>query len=287
MSYDQNLDDYHYKAITAVPDRDPSAMSATDFVAAIGPVPRIPNREEMIFTELSKGNVPGWLRVFKAIEVSAGGHLATLWVSRDCMCIGSDDDWVRVPMNGHVAQRVADAWGCSLLTKKTAMDLWKAADVKLAPYPWGAPYDADMLAVHRIPEQNKRILDGRGQPGEADFIRGLREQLPTNGENWPLIAGHHKDVVLTPAIQNRPDRLAIWGWVQPNGVPIQGLQPSAHEVTYEDYSHGIRLVASDVWVTPAGQDARFMTYAEVLADPALHGLVSDEGVSTFCRYPTA
>lgn len=287
MSYDQNLDDYHYKTITAIPDRAPDAKSATDFITSIGPVPRLPTREEMIFAELSQGNVPTWLRTFKAVEVEWNGHKATLWVSRDCLCIGSDDDWCRMPMNPLIAQRVADIWGCSLITKKTGMDLWKAADVKLEPYPWGAPYDDDMFAVHRIPEQNKRILEGRAKPGEPLYIRGLLEQLPTDGGNWPLIAGHHKDVVLTPHLIGRAGWLALWGWIQHNGVPIQGERVDAHEVTYDDYSHSIRFVAQDVWVTPAGEDSRYMKYADLLADKTLYGLVSDEGVSLFAKYPVS
>lgn len=288
MSYDQNLDDYHYKALTAIPNRADDAMSATDFIAAIQSVPRLPDREEMIFKELAAGNIPGWLGTFKAMEVGWNGHRATLWVSRDCLCIGSDDDWCRMPMNGHIAQRVADAYDCSLITRKTSTDLWKAADIKLAPQPWGAPYDNDMFAVHRIPTQNQKILDGHGKPGDPGYVRGLREQLPTDGSNWPLIAGHHKDVVITPLIEKTPDRLAIFGWFQLNGVPIQGLQPHAHEITYDDYSHAIRLVMNDVWVTPASDGTgRFMKYADLLADATLHGLVTDEGANTFSRYPTA
>lgn len=280
MSDVQSEDEY---TTIEVPARDDNAMTATDFIKAIEPVPRLPDRQEMIFKELSTGNIPGWLRSFKAIEVEWEGHKATLWVACDCLCIGSDDDWCRMPMNGHTAQRVADAYGCTLVTKKTATDVWKAADVKLTPQPWGPPYDEDMYAVHRIPTQNQKIMSGN----PTFHIRGLQEFIPTDGSNWPLIAGHHKDVVLTPLIEKRPDRLAIFGWFQPNGMPIQGLQPNAHEVTYEDYSHGIRLAHAQVLVTPNGEEARPMTYADLLADEKLYGLVSDEGPSTFSRYPTA
>jgi hypothetical protein len=52
-----------------------------------------------------------------------------------------------------------------------------------------------------------------------------------------------------------------------------------HGDVHVDYSHGLRLVAQDMEV-----DGVPTTVAEVLADPELHVLLSDEGPIRMPRY---
>ena len=61
-------------------------------------------------------------------------------------------------------------------------------------------------------------------------------------------------------------------------VPIQPLS-TVHENTYADYSHGVRLVSGTMVV-----DGVERPIAEVLQDPKLAGLVSDEGAIRRPRY---
>ena len=56
-----------------------------------------------------------------------------------------------------------------------------------------------------------------------------------------LVAGHKKDLVVTPELMDRPDRVAIYGWHLADGKPIQPVY-LGHVDHYEDYSHGVRLV---------------------------------------------
>ena len=93
-----------------------------------------------------------------------------------------------------------------------------------------------------------------------------------------LTAGHQKDLVISNRLTQKPDRVAIYGWHQQNGKPIQGLS-TVHESTYADYSHGVRLVRNRVLV-----DGQPTTVAAVLADPVLQPLLSDEGAFTQARY---
>jgi hypothetical protein len=95
-----------------------------------------------------------------------------------------------------------------------------------------------------------------------------------------LITGIKKDIVLSPRIFERPQRLAIYGWRQLDGTPIQPLT-IVHWDRYVDYSHGARLVRNRIEV-----DGKEMNVDEVLADPDLCGLVSDEGPMNPPRYPT-
>jgi hypothetical protein len=86
-----------------------------------------------------------------------------------------------------------------------------------------------------------------------------------------LVSGHKKDLVLTRRLLEHPDRVAIYGWHRPDGRPIQPLS-TVHGAGYVDYSHGVRLVWHEVWV-----DGRPRSIYDVLADPALAPVLSDEG----------
>ena len=58
-----------------------------------------------------------------------------------------------------------------------------------------------------------------------------------------LIAGIKKDNVISGKIKRdaRRDRVAIYGWHQRSGQPIQPLY-TGHVSWYVDYSHGVRLI---------------------------------------------
>ena len=93
-----------------------------------------------------------------------------------------------------------------------------------------------------------------------------------------LTAGHQKDIVLTTRLAEKEGRVAIYGWHQADGTPIQSLS-CKHSCRYADYSHGVRLVAEDV--TLDGAPRRL---SELLQDPALAALVSAEGALTRIAY---
>ena len=86
-----------------------------------------------------------------------------------------------------------------------------------------------------------------------------------------LVAGDKKDVVIAAKLSGTPGKVAIYGWHQANGKPIQPLY-TGHADFYADYSHGIRLVQLTL-----GVNGVVKTVPEVLADAALCGLLSDEG----------
>jgi hypothetical protein len=86
-----------------------------------------------------------------------------------------------------------------------------------------------------------------------------------------LIAGHKKDVVVTNRLVARPGRVAIYGWHQRDGRPIQPLS-LVHEASYADYSHGIRFVQPTMVV-----DGQERLLDDVARDPESCALVSNEG----------
>ena len=178
----------------------------------------------------------------------------------DYLAIGSDRDFVRVPMNPHTAQAFCDAFGFVLPTPKMVDDIWRESLSKIIPQP---------LTESR--EDQRTFLTHN---------RMIEEQIAGQylGE---LRAGHKKDVVITNRLNERPNRIAIYGWHFPSGEPIQPIT-TVHADWYIDYSHGIRPVARTIKVDDAG-----IPYEKVLHDPKLHVLLSNEGVMPLSSYPPA
>jgi hypothetical protein len=86
-----------------------------------------------------------------------------------------------------------------------------------------------------------------------------------------LVAGVKKDVVVSNRLDEKPNRVAIYGWHTPDGKPIQPLS-IVHRDSYVDYSHGVRLMRRAVLVDGKRRDAR-----HVLHDADVCDLLSDEG----------
>ena len=101
------------------------------------------------------------------------------------------------------------------------------------------------------------------------MIRAQRAHF--GSEAGSLTAGDKKDVVLTERLWQNPDRVAIYGWHQSNGKPIQPLS-TVHGWHYADYSHGIRLISGQVLV-----NHRVQSLYSVLEDAHLAAVLSSEG----------
>ena len=110
-----------------------------------------------------------------------------------------------------------------------------------------------------------------------EIVRASAQQRPPG----TLVAGHKKDVVIANKVFKMPGKVAIYGWHKPDGKPIQPLY-TGHAASWVDYSHGIRLVSRRMMV-----DGVAKTIEEVLADPRLAPLLSNEGVMLETRYQRA
>ena len=160
----------------------------------------------------------------------------------DYLAVGSDDDFVRMPMTPQTAQQIADRFGCILPTRKMVDAIDAQAELHLEPH----PLTVDREAVATFAEHQQIIENQRtGKP------LGL------------LITGIKKDIVLTPRIFEKPERLAIYGWRQLDGKPIQPLT-IVHWNQYVDYSHGVRLVLNTVEF-----DGKKVAISDLLSDPKL------------------
>ncbi len=182
-------------------------------------------REEAIAKEVLRGNIPDFLRSFHKITVKAKDaagkeHTAVLEVMSDYLAIGSDADFVRVPMTPQTAARIADAFGCALPTRRIVDEVYRAATVQLEPKPMTAERES-----------------------AATFLKHnqLIEEQRAGKKLGELVAGIKKDVVASNRLAEKPKRVAIYGWHKLDGKPIQPLT-IVHTERYVDYSHGIRLM---------------------------------------------
>lgn len=220
------------------------------------------DREEILVREFLRGNMPNFQRQWRPITVtskdsSGKEHTATFRALPDYLSIGSDGDFLRWPMTPQLAQRIADAYGASLPTRKMVDDITRAARVRMEP----VPLTKDREAVATFVQHHELI--------EA--------QWGSQPRGTPA-AGMKKDVVITNRLAERPHRVAIYGWHHQDGTPIQPLT-IVHVDWYVDYSHGVRLVHRTVDVDGRPRDIR-----HVLQDAALAPLLSDEGPVLHAAY---
>jgi hypothetical protein len=220
--------------------------------------------DSMAVQQIVSGNYPHhvfrWVTIHTQLQVdSITTLLATYQVTSDYLSIGTDADWSRVPLTAMAAQQVADSFRCFLPTRKIVDDIYQAARVKLAPMPMFAFRDSPVtMYQHHL------------------IIEGLR-----NGRKG-LIAGIKKDVVIAALLTRsaKPNRIAIYGWHQLNGKPIQPLY-AGHVNWYADYSHGVRLVKRTIQINGRPYD-----YVQVMQDPVLRKLICDEADCDVYRYTT-
>ncbi len=125
--------------VPGIPKRPADAVGGTEFIRSIEKLNRT-EREEAIAREVLRGNIPEFLRSFRKVETKikdAAGkeRVAVVEVMPDYLAIGSDADFVRMPMNPLTAARIADAFGCALPTRKIVDEIYRTSTVKLAPKP--------------------------------------------------------------------------------------------------------------------------------------------------------
>jgi hypothetical protein len=241
-----------------IPTRPHSAMSGSEFGRYIAGMRGEP-REQAILLQLLQGNLPAFQRGLKPVlmkHLSEDGKeiTATIFVMPDYLAIGSNRDFLRVPMDLHTASEVASRFGFVLPTKRMVDAIYEQSVCRFRPEP---------------------MTPGPRMCSTAYYVthnRKIKEQRMTLGTRpGELASGHKKDVVLTNRLSRDRGKIAIYGWHRPTGIPIQPLS-TVHGASYADYSHGIRLVSDIVLI-----DDQPRSIYEVLKDPVLSKVLSEEG----------
>lgn len=247
---------------TQIPKRPIKAIGGSTFLKSTANI-SIMQREDKILGELLGGNIPEFLTHLVPIRVAkkdAQGidHRGWYWVTPDYLAIGSERDFVRMPMTPVTAQRVADRYGMLMVTPAMVDTIYRQAPFKLRPIPMKP---GKQMRSNRYYAQHQKMIEAPLKFADHGF----------------LTAGHKKDVVITNRLVNRPKRVAIYGWHENAWTPIQPLS-IWHRNTYADYSHGVRLVYPEMVL-----DGKTHQVEAVLKDPDLSVLLSDEGPLALTR----
>ncbi len=215
-------------------------------------------RDKAVVREMLAGNMPGFLRQLQPVSISgtlSSGQqvMVTLCVTPEYLAIGSDQDFVRMPMGLTAAARVAQEFGFYLPTPKMVDHIYGQAQLRVAPSPM-KPTD-QMSSTAYLVQHNQTV----------------ERQFASVGSTRALAAGHKKDLVLSNRLRTKQGRVAIYGWHRTNGKPIQPLS-TVHGAEYADYSHGVRLVSRVAYVNGAPQPLE-----DIIRHRELSHIVSDEG----------
>lgn len=224
-------------------------------------------REELIIKRVTEGQVPDAMRHFRkitfttpivdSVEILRRRHKIEMWVLPDYIAIGTNEDFVRMPMGPLAAQRIADSLDCTLPTPYLVDRIAEASEGHLDIFPF-------------------RPLGNRNcQPIVfQDSNNAINALFKAHGYKFgQIISGLKKDIVLTYKILTLPGyerNVAIYGWHHPDGRPQQPVH-IRHGNFYADYSHGVRLIYNKVKIDGVEYDIR-----EILQSPELYRLLSDE-----------
>lgn len=253
-----------------IPERSEDAIGGSEFAARVTGL-SIDDREKAIAKEILSGNVPSFSRKLKAIKISetinTKNYRVIVFTVCDYLAIGSEKDYLYIPLTPSTAQYLADHLGCSLPTKKMVDIIYANADIKLHPQP--IPPSDKMTTVPVFYQHTDSIKQQISQIG-----------LDRSADN--IIAGHKKDVIISNKIYSTDrnyDRVVIYGWHLSDNNPIQPVY-NGHIAKYADYSHGIRFISNVAFV-----NGDSIHIAKILQNSNLSRLLSDEGVISKPYYP--
>jgi len=250
-----------------IPPRLNSALSGTDFSKFVEFLP-LDERENLIFSNILSGNMPDFLRTFSEITIQEDSLEIRYFALPDYLAIGSNDDFITIPMSPILAQKLADSLNCVLPTKKMVDQIYKVAKFKLRPQP--IPPSAEMTNYSIFIQHN-------------DSIAAQKKSFFASNQASELIAGSKKDIIISNKIRtslksNVQHPVVIYGWHRLNGSAIQPVYNGHHNL-YADYSHATRLVLKIMYI-----NNKPINYSTVLKDSVLSKLISDEGVIEFSKY---
>ncbi|NOY77065.1 MAG: T9SS type A sorting domain-containing protein [Calditrichaeota bacterium] len=262
-------DSLHYLNL---PERPENAVSGEAFARRVAGL-SLDDREKAVVREILSGNVPSFSRKLRAVSVTqtinARRYTVTFFVACDYMAIGSDQNYLYMPMTPSTAQYLANRLHCTLPTKKMVDIIYRKAEIKLRPQP--IPPSDKMTTVPVFLQH-------------TDSIRQQIAQLGFDRSGDAMIAGHKKDIIISNKIYS-PDRnyprVVIYGWHLSENHPIQPVY-NGHIARYADYSHGVRLISKGAYLN--GDSTQIDA---LLKDPRLWKLLSDEGVIPRPYYPVS
>lgn len=228
-----------------------------------------PTRDALVLQHVLHGDAE-----YSWVPLQVNSRL-TIYVMPDALKLGG----VRIGAGAKLAQQVADAIGGMLLTPKT-LDLMYAA--RAVTVPPELQYSAtEMLTTHWFVKESARIDAALVAAGYQSGI------VQTVGKPW----------VISNLLNTHPGKAINYGWHVPPGS-VSGTPPTwqgtpaylsptlpgiyvlqqpgyAHGLDEADYAETILLMHQDCTL-----DGASTKVSQVLSDPALASMLSQEGVIT-------
>jgi hypothetical protein len=219
------------------------------------------------------------------VTADYNGHHAEFTVLADALKL----DGVRVGAGAMLAQQVADALKCSLLTPKLLDMMYAQASVILPPFPLGT---VNMMTTQRFVDHSKMIDAALAKAGYNG--QGI---VQTVGKPWMLDndlldaahAGHSENYgwhvnssMWEPEDPNHWDGVHILPCVTLAPGDAKVIQPPswAHGLDQADYSEIMLFVLWACTLDGAPADVR-----DILQNPDLAPLASHQGVLKLLRQP--
>ena len=253
-----------------IPARSENAIKGSEFTGQITGL-SLSDREKAISEEILSGNVPSFSRKLRALiinqTIGTSSYELIFFTVCDYMAIGSDEDYLYIPMTPSTAQYLADQMDCVFPTKKIVDIIYAGAGIKMDPQP--IPPSDKMTSVPVFSQH-------------TDLIRHQISQIGYDRSADSIIAGHKKDIIFSNKIYSRDrnyDRVVIYGWHLSNNNPIQPVY-NGHIAMYADYSHGVRLISNIVYI-----NGDIYQLTDILKDTNLSVLLSSEGIISKPYYP--
>jgi len=205
--------------------RPVDAVSGSQFMQQTGNLD-FAERQAAALQEIFAGNVPESLRIPAILSlINDQGDTLLIPVTKDYMAIGSDEDFVRMPLSFPSAKAIGNQFNVFIPTPTLVDAIYDQASLQLKPQP---------------------MHPGEEMRSNAYYLRHnflINEQAGIHRFPHLLVAGHKKDVVISIRLLRQHGKVPIYGWHLRSGDPIQPLS-LVHGESYEDYSHGMRLIGS-------------------------------------------
>jgi hypothetical protein len=231
----------------------------------------VEEREKAVLREILSGNVPSFSRKLRSIKINRTVdnkyYKLIYFAACDYMAIGSDQDYLYIPLTPSTAQYLADSLDCLLPTKKIVDDIYMNSEIKLSPQP--IPPSEKMTTIPVFAQHTDSILL---QLSNLGFDRSASD----------IIAGHKKDIILSNEIyspERNSGRVVIYGWHKSENHPIQPVY-NGHIDAYVDYSHGVRFISEAAFL-----NGNPIQVIDILMDQVLSAILSNEGVISKPFYP--
>jgi hypothetical protein len=249
-----------------------------ELMELLRPLP-IPERESALLQFVMDGDYASV--EFGVVQSAHKGHTASISVMTDTLKIGTENS-VRIPASATLCQQLADYLGLMMPTTRIFDLMWRQgsrlepatqyadpADRKKHHYdgpPYFSPEMDDVGASLKYHDETEREITGLTEP---------RSKLLAHGKIWALDNRMTSAKVVNYGFaSNRAPSLSASG--------IRMWQPAStrHNRVHADYSQVVRMWDPRVLVDGEARDAH-----ELLTDPELAGLVSDQGVLKVLRVP--